>query len=113
MDMIEKESLYALKEIMDKDYPKLIQVFCEDSEKRLNVLEQAIQDKDIELVHNIAHSMKGSASNIYAVKLRDSCYELEQQAFNQDISNASILYDSIAKLYQDTKSELEKTLAHN
>jgi len=69
--------LSALQEVMEEEYPVLLETFLFDSEERLRVLRRA--DDAGELVAT-AHSFKGSSSNMGATRLARLCHELEQRA---------------------------------
>jgi len=74
---LDHDVLIALQEVMESEYPVLLDTFLYDSEERLRLLRKA--DDASQLVAT-AHSFKGSSSNMGAVHLAELCHQLEQRA---------------------------------
>ncbi|KAI2694501.1 Hpt domain-containing protein [Pseudomonas sp. TNT3] len=77
---LNRDVLVALQEVMEDEYPMLLDTFLADSEERLSLLRQ---QKDAGQLMETAHSFKGSSSNMGAVRLADLCHELEHCAKEQ------------------------------
>ena len=69
--------LAALQDVMEDEYPILLDTFVADSEERLRLLHQARAEGDAQGLRLAAHSFKGSCSNMGAVLLAGLCKELE------------------------------------
>ena len=74
---VDREVLDALREVMEDSYPDLLDTFLTDSESRLHQLQKTA---DAKVLAEVAHSFKGSASNMGAVRLATLCHELEADA---------------------------------
>lgn len=74
---LDHDVLSALQEVMEAEYPMLLDTFLCDSEERLRLLRKA--DDTRQLVAT-AHSFKGSSSNMGATRLAQLCDQLEQRA---------------------------------
>lgn len=74
---LDLDVLSALREVMEDAYPQLLDTFLADSEERLQSLRKAGQ---VAQLVDVAHSFKGSSSNMGAVKLVALCGELEKNA---------------------------------
>ncbi|WP_347904772.1 Hpt domain-containing protein [Pseudomonas purpurea] len=74
---LDPEVLSALQEVMEDEYPILLETFLHDCEERLSCLHAT--DDPQQLV-STAHSFKGSSSNMGAKRLAELCDELEQCA---------------------------------
>ncbi|MCF5713237.1 Hpt domain-containing protein [Pseudomonas tremae] len=74
--------LNALQEVMEDEYPTLLDVFLKDSEQRIVQLRQAVEtgNMDLQELSLTAHSFKGSSSNMGALRLSDLCRQLEDCA---------------------------------
>jgi len=77
MEHMDRTVLLALQEVMEEEYPLLLDTFLNDSRQRLAQLQQAT---DAEALEQAAHSFKGSSSNMGAMYLADLCRQLEEQA---------------------------------
>jgi HPt (histidine-containing phosphotransfer) domain-containing protein len=74
---LDPDVLSALQEVMEGEYPILVDTFLADSEQRLQLLKQAANATQF---LETAHSFKGSSSNMGAIRLADLCHELELKA---------------------------------
>jgi len=84
--------LSALQEVMEDEYPALLDTFIVDSEERLRLLRKA---DDAAQLMNAAHSFKGSSSNMGAIRLAELCHELEQRAKQRSLSGIEQLVGEI------------------
>jgi HPt (histidine-containing phosphotransfer) domain-containing protein len=74
---LDHDVLSALREVMEDEYPVLLDTFLSDSEERLRLLHKA---NDADQLISTAHSFKGSSSNMGAIRLAELCDQLEQRA---------------------------------
>jgi len=88
---VDLQVLATLREVMEGEYPTLLEVFIKDSEKRVVELNGLIRDpgfsstnpQHLKHLADKAHSFKGSCSNMGAVYLTGLCRELEELARGQ------------------------------
>ena len=67
--------LTTLIDVMEDEYPVLLETFLADSEERTRMLTAAQGDPDA--LRRAAHSFKGSCSNMGTPLLADLCRQLE------------------------------------
>lgn len=72
---MDPQVLAGLQEVMEGEYPQLLDTFLHDSEERVKALHMA--GGDTQALRQIAHSFKGSSGNLGAVQLALLCQELE------------------------------------
>jgi len=84
--------LSALQEVMEDEYPELLDTFIRDSEERLHLLQNSA---DATQLMEAAHSFKGSSSNMGAVRLAQLCHELEQRAKQKSLTGIEKLVGEI------------------
>jgi len=89
---LDHDVLSALQEVMEEEYPILLDTFLQDSETRLTQLRET-QDPDQLL--SAAHSFKGSSSNMGATRLAELCNELEQRAKQKSLAGIEELVGEI------------------
>lgn len=77
---LDEEALAELKDVMEDEFPVLIETYINDSRERISALDEAIQACDMEECRKTAHSFKGSCINIGAPRLGDICFRAEQAA---------------------------------
>lgn len=89
---MDPEVLSGLQEVMEDDYPKLLDTFLDDSQKRIDALRKARDDA--KALGRIAHSFKGSSGNLGAVRLAQLCQRLETESV-KSASDLGALVDQI------------------
>lgn len=79
---VDSSVLSALQDVMESEYPTLLDVFLEDSEQRVAQLRQArcAVAPDLQALSLNAHSFKGSSANMGAFRLSELCRQLEEQS---------------------------------
>jgi len=92
---LDPDVLSGLQEVMEGEYPKLLDTFLDDSQKRVEALRKARDDA--KALGRIAHSFKGSSGNLGAVRLAQLCQRLEVESVGAGagISDLGELVDQI------------------
>lgn len=108
---IDRAALRVLRDVMEEGYPELLDTFLTDSESRLVDLRKAV---DAKVLSEVAHSFKGSASNMGAVRLAALCQELESEAKNKSPAEIVKLVAQISGEFAEVRPvyESEKHPAH-
>lgn len=104
---VDPDVLDALQEVMEDEYPLLLDTFLSDSQARLSELHEA---RDPLALGHAAHSFKGSSSNMGAVQLAELCRELEERARQSALAGVEDLisridheFATVYKLYSDER----------
>ncbi len=79
--------LSTLRDVMEAEYPALLQVFISDSVSRVNDMTLLLRDPSfttssiasLQRLGLMAHSFKGSTGNMGATHLSELCLQLEEQ----------------------------------
>jgi HPt (histidine-containing phosphotransfer) domain-containing protein len=100
------EALVMLEEIMDDDFPELIQVFIADSDPRVSAMQLALEEQNSSALRDIAHSFKGASSNLSALPLADLCFKIEEKARDTNLEGIHSLITAVDTEYQAVKSIL-------
>lgn len=87
----------ALRDVMEGGFADLLDTFLSDSEERLGQLHNAREACDLTLV---AHSFKGSSSNMGAIRLAHLCGLLEERAKKKQLAEIQELVIKIDDEYQ-------------
>ncbi|KAE9644433.1 Hpt domain-containing protein [Pseudomonas sp. PB103] len=110
---VDREALSVLREVMEDGYPELLDTFLTDSESRLVELRKTA---DAKVLSEVAHSFKGSASNMGAVRLAELCQTLESEAKDKSPSEIAMLVTDISNEFADVRpvyeDERQHALAH-
>jgi HPt (histidine-containing phosphotransfer) domain-containing protein len=82
--------LSNLQDVMEGEYPTLIDTFLSDSEQRLEQLHHALstQAPSVDELTMAAHSFKGSSGNMGALRLAELCGQLEERTQRRELADA-------------------------
>lgn len=97
VDHLDNRVLMTLQEVMEAEYPVLLDTFLVDSEERLRLLQRAVDAGEAEALRQAAHSFKGSCSNMGAALLAELCRELEETARREQLAVAPALIERIER----------------
>jgi HPt (histidine-containing phosphotransfer) domain-containing protein len=76
---LDREVLDTLQDVLEDDFPVLIDTFIKDSSERITCLQRALATADSDGVRRAAHSFKGSCSNLGVLRLAEMCQEVEDK----------------------------------
>jgi HPt (histidine-containing phosphotransfer) domain-containing protein len=109
---IDRVVLMTLQDVMENEYPTLLEAYLHDSEERLIELRRAQEREDAEGVRQAAHSFKGSCGNIGAPLLAKLCQQLEAVSRRQTMTQIDPLLGQIEREFSVVriliKSELRR-----
>lgn len=96
LDAARWDKLLALQKTTGRDFlSEIINLYINDTPKRLDGLRQALSDRDTSTAERLAHSMKGSSSNIGAPIVEKVAAELEDRLSNSSYEGADELFEQI------------------
>ncbi|SFB01583.1 HPt (histidine-containing phosphotransfer) domain-containing protein [Azotobacter beijerinckii] len=99
--------LAMLQEVMEDEYPVLLDTFLSDSEDRLQALRQAHEVRDAEALRRAAHSFKGSCGNLGATLLAELCRQLEESARAGDLAPLPALLEQAEREFAIIRTLIE------
>ncbi len=94
---MDQQVISSLREVMEGGFVDLLDTFLSDSEERIGQLHNAHEARDLTLV---AHSFKGSSSNMGAIRLAQLCGQLEERAQKKQLVGIEELVIKIDDEYQ-------------
>ncbi len=97
VDHLDSCVLATLQDVMEAEYPALLDTFLADSEERLHLLQNACRSDRAEDLRQAAHSFKGSCSNMGAALLAELCRDLEEAARLEQLDEAPELIERIER----------------
>ncbi|MBK5530756.1 Hpt domain-containing protein [Pseudomonas sp. TH06] len=106
---VDYKALSELREVMEDGYPELLDTFLSDSKVRLGELQKAV---DAKALSDVAHSFKGSASNMGATHLAGLCQKLESDANNKSPDEIAQLIAEIGNEFADIRPVYEDERQH-
>ncbi len=85
---------------------ELIDIFVDDVPKKIHQAEKLIEDQSHEALSDLAHGLKGAASNISARKLRNIFLEIEEKA------KQKVEWTELSSLLVHAKTAFSELTAH-
>ena len=110
METINKEMVEQLKELMEEDFPLLINTYLTDSDKRLQDLSLAITEKNAKEIRELAHGFKGSSSNLGADKLAEISHSLESMGDTEQLADSAVTLEALANEYEQVNAYFKSLL---
>ncbi len=100
--------MVELKDLLGDDFTLFLTTFVRDLNIRCEDIAQAVLNQDADALRQVAHSLKGSASNVGAECLTKTCSLLEDLSMTGQFDGASELVVAVEKAQKDILDELKK-----
>jgi two-component system, sensor histidine kinase and response regulator len=88
-------------------FKDLADIFLHDSTELLEKIEDALEQKDAEVVGKTAHTLKGAVSNFSVQKTYDAALALEKIGRSGDLSNASGAFKTLMTEIENAKQAID------
>ncbi len=85
----------------------IVEMFLADVPVQVALLEKALADGDAVVAERQAHSIKGSAANVGALRLRDVSFKAQEAAREGNLSGVVLLLPGIRQEYELLKSQMK------
>lgn len=76
---IDSAMIQQLRELLEDRFGELVARFVSDGQRRINLLKEAMEGRQFDVIFAEAHGLKGSSRNVGAGPLGDLCAKLEAQ----------------------------------
>ena len=87
---------------------EMLELFCGHTENEFLELEKAFMEKNIALIKQKAHSLKGSSFNIGAIKLPELFEKLEAQVTQENWTKIGEIISEAIEIFKVIKNTIEK-----
>lgn len=94
-EKIDSAMLAQLQDLLGDRFSELVERFIADGNRRVQLLREAVMNKDFDLIHAEAHGLKGSSRNIGANDLGNVCADLEQQGRSANGDGLETLFAAV------------------
>lgn len=108
---LEAETMTELRSLMEAEFPTLVHAYLNDSRRRLEEMQEAIEAGQMDALRRACHSLKGSSSNLGAMTLTSLCLALEQQAKRGEMFGAVQQLQGIQQEFDAVSDELLAEIA--
>ncbi len=93
-DPLDRQVLETVREVLEDLFPETIEMFLHETSARLEGIQKALVQQDLQTVSQIAHTMKGSSGNIGAMRFSELCQHL------MSVSETGVLADTTLQVVQ-------------
>ncbi|VAW76632.1 hypothetical protein MNBD_GAMMA12-1383 [hydrothermal vent metagenome] len=106
------QAITELQELLGTDkFKYLVNIFCENSNKTIEILKENSTDHDFEVLYASGHSLAGSSANMGALVLCELCRQLEQQAKSKFAEHIPTLIEGIIAEHKQVLAEFAKLIS--
>ena len=92
---------------------EVLNLFLAEVPPRMDRLRNAWASGNIEEVHRVAHSLKGSAGNIGARRLYEVCGRLDARGTSGDLAGSAPLVDALGVEFGKVEVEIRRLLGNS
>ncbi|GAB2190751.1 Hpt domain-containing protein [Sessilibacter sp. MAH2] len=78
LQFFDQYTLASLREIMEEDFPALLQTYRDDVLDKFQTIESSKAAGETLLLKKTVHSLKGSSGNVGVMRLIDICQHIEE-----------------------------------
>ncbi len=104
------DSIAILKEATEEMFNEIIEVYLNDTPERLSLLREAFNSKDLKVLTEESHCIKGSSGNVGAIKLAKICEYIEKSSRDNNLTDHNEYIQYAVEEFDIVKKELEKLL---
>lgn len=106
-ELLDQQLLSELESVLADDFNLLLDTFFVDSEQRFKALHQLVAQRSWPDVRSMAHSFKGSASNLGVQVLADVCSRLELASRDHQLQLIDGLMQELDQAYASSMRALK------
>ena len=110
-DHLDEAILSELLDIMEEDFPILIETYLEDAADKLQQIDAALLANDAHNLRELSHSVKGASSNVGALPLAKLCEGVEHLAKDGEVEKLAPLVPDIHIEFSAVQKLLQIRLA--
>jgi CheY-like chemotaxis protein len=114
VEVIDLSVLESFREIQQEGSPdlvsELIHLYVDDTRSRLVQMRTALNERDVKKLQTIAHSLKGSSSNLGIRGMSALCLELEKTLTHKGVDGASRIVNRFNEEFRRVEQALASEL---
>ena len=104
------DQLLELADGEDTILREIIEVFLEDAPARIEQMRATLSADDAQSLHEAAHTLKGSCSNLGLAVLQEACAELDKRARAGALDEAAVCLAAVEAAFAEGREALLEML---
>lgn len=113
--VIDPEAITTLRDLNPDDggefVREIIAIFIEDTGARISELKTTLVSGDTPTFTRAAHSIKGSSSNVGALRLRTIAERLEKESKTTPLPTLTPQLDDLESAFAEARAELDRLIS--
>lgn len=112
MDAIFDQAAFLERTMADPEIIEaVIESYFEDIPKQIELLKNALADRDAKKVQELAHRIRGASLNVSGLAIQSTAREMESAGANQDLTRAQALLPDMEKQFEELKQDMIESLS--
>lgn len=111
MEVIDQSVVDELLSLCEDGDPELlldlIGMFLEDGPAKVSAVVEGLEEQDFDKMERASHSLKGSAGNLGAVALQETCEQIQNASRSHELSAVSGLSTQLRAQFDQAVAALE------
>lgn len=108
---LDESVILGLRDLQEPDGPdilaEIVNMFLGDAARRLDELRDALEDGDLSTIERLAHTFKGTAGSVGALRMADLCSDIHEMTRHQDLSRITSTVESLREELAKIRPKLE------
>ena len=109
-EIIDTEQFEDMRELLEEDFPELLEVYFIDSKQRIASLCSALANNDNVAGFEAAHALKGASANLGAIQLIGLSDQLQAACYAQKIDQSRLIIEALPIALKDIENEIKQRL---
>ena len=109
-EIIDTEQFEDMRELLEEDFPELLEVYFIDSKQRIASLCSALANNDNVAGFEAAHALKGASANLGAIQLIGLSDQLQVACYAQKIDQSRLIIEALPIALKDIENEIKQRL---
>ena len=109
-EIIDTEQFEDMRELLEEDFPELLEVYFIDSKQRIASLRSALANNDNVAGFEAAHALKGASANLGAIQLIGLSDQLQAACCAQKIDQSRLIIEALSIALKDIENEIKQRL---
>ncbi|MFN3714960.1 MAG: Hpt domain-containing protein [Alcanivoracaceae bacterium] len=104
--LLDMDLVGELRDIMAEGFAGLVDSYEQDTARKLDLMRTALEGDARDTLRQLAHSLKGSSSNVGALEVSGCCLTIEQKAGDGQPDQLQHLLDELTACHQQAMEAL-------
>ena len=91
-----------------EDFSEIFEIYVETTSSYLEELKIALQERDMQAVHEKAHSIKGASGNLGLNELYELARDIDERVSEDSLNGVESIVQTLSEKYEDLVEEYQR-----